>query len=234
MSQTMQPRSGEEAPQVILLRLARAVDMFQLPQSDLFSEYRNFLTGVDYCMSELRSRRRRDAVRLDLELPPSEVQEGIAEQIARSLRAYCEHRIAYNRRERRAVRFDGMSSLRVGIPIAVVGLVVAVIAAKAAGSAGSSNVVLDTLGWVLAWVGLWFPLDTLLFSPLAYGRENRVLALLAEAEVSVRAAEPPFPEKRGAYRRVLDEGGSEPEEPAGDRQNSHQDGDRKDQGAPLR
>ena len=43
--------------QVIELRLMRAHDMFEMPQTDLFSEYRNFLTGVDFCLSELRGRR---------------------------------------------------------------------------------------------------------------------------------------------------------------------------------
>jgi len=39
---------------------------------------------------------------------------------------------------------------------------------------------------VLGWIGLWFPLDALLFYPFTYSRENRVLRLLAEADVVVR------------------------------------------------
>jgi hypothetical protein len=38
---------------------------------------------------------------------------------------------------------------------------------------------------VLVWVGVWFPLDTILFTPLSYGRENRVLQQLRDAEISV-------------------------------------------------
>ena len=87
-----------------------------MPQSDLFSEYRNFLTGVDYSLSELRSRRSRAPVRLELSMPSSEVDDGTAGQIGRTLRRYCEHRIDYNKRERRAVRYDGLWSLRVGCP----------------------------------------------------------------------------------------------------------------------
>jgi len=45
--------------------------------------------------------------------------------------------------------------------------------------------VVDSAGWVLVWVGLWFPLDTLLFTPLSYGRENRVLGRLRSASVVV-------------------------------------------------
>ena len=40
--------------------------------------------------------------------------------------------------------------------------------------------VADHLGWVLGWLGLWYPLDQLLFYPLAYGREQRALRRLRE------------------------------------------------------
>ena len=43
----------------------------------------------------------------------------------------------------------------------------------------------DTGGWVLVWLGLWFPLDTMLFTPLAYGRENRVLERLRRANIAL-------------------------------------------------
>ena len=48
---------GRGRGQVIELRLNRAEEMFALAQTDLFSEYRNYLTGVEYCISLLRSQR---------------------------------------------------------------------------------------------------------------------------------------------------------------------------------
>ncbi len=184
----------EEDHRTLHLRLTRADDMFEMPQTDLFSEYRNFLTGVDYCISELRSRSKRMPVRLELELPSSEIDPQTQGQVQRTLQRYCDHRLCYNVRERRAVRLDGLSSLKIGLPVAVLGILVALVGAKAAGTSGNTNVLLDTGGWVLAWVGLWYPLDTLLFSPLAYGRENQVLRLLREAPIRVR---PPADELAG-------------------------------------
>ena len=175
--------------QIIRLHLGRAEDMFQVPQTDLFSEYRSFLTGVDYSISELRSRRSRAHVRIEATMPPTEVDEGTAERITHTLRRYCDNRIAYNKRERRAVRYDGLWSLRIGVPIAILGLIAVVNTVTIAGQ-GNTNLAFDTLGWVLVWVGLWFPLDTILFSPLAYGRENRSLALLREAEIVIVPGQP--------------------------------------------
>ena len=177
---------GDRGPRVISLRLMRPEEMFVMGQTDLFSEYRNFLTGVEYCISELRCRRSGGPVRLDLSLPVAEIDEGISERISRTLDRYCNHRITHNKRERRAIRLDGLSSLLVGAPIVLLGFLLVVAASRIVGHSGNSNLILDTGGWVLVWVGLWFPLDTLLFTPLSYGRENRALELLRGADVTIR------------------------------------------------
>ena len=171
---------------VIRLQLSRAEDLFEMPQTDMFSEYRSFLTGVDYCLSELRSHPTRSPVRLELELPASDIDTETRERLKRTLRRYCEHRMSYNQRERRAIRLDGVSSLKVGLPVALLGMVIALVGSSLIGPNGNATILLDTGGWVLTWVGLWFPLDTLLFTPLAHGRENRALVLLREAEVEIQ------------------------------------------------
>lgn len=177
--------------QVIELRLNRAEDMFALAQTDLFSEYRNYLTGVEYCISLLLSRRMRSPVRLQLSLPPAEVEDGMADRFGVALRRYCSQRIRYNERERRAVRLGGIRSLWIGIPIAVIGYLLVIFEHRLVGPSG--NIVLDTTGWVLVWVGVWYPLDTVLFSPLGYGRENRSLQYLRDAEISVTTWQPKTP-----------------------------------------
>ena len=162
--------------------------MFALAQTDLFSEYRNYLTGVEYCISLLRSKRLRSPVRLQLSLPPAEVEDGMADRFGVALRRYCNQRIRYNERERRAVRLGGIRSLLVGVPIVVVGYLLVILENRLVGPTG--NIVLDTTGWVLVWVGVWFPLDTFFFSPLGYGRENRALQHLRDAEISVTTWQP--------------------------------------------
>jgi hypothetical protein len=171
--------------QVIELDLMRADDMFQMPQTDLFSEHRNFLSGIDFCISELRGRRSRRPVQLDIQLPPEQIDDGVAERLARTLRRYCNNRIRYNGHEGRAMRVGGISALRIGVPVTGVGLVLTALATKIRPANGAGNLITDHLGWVLAWIGLWFPLDEFLFYPLDYGRESRVLRLLAEARVVV-------------------------------------------------
>jgi hypothetical protein len=172
---------------VIHLRLARISDMFEMPQTDLFSEYRNFLTGVDLCLSELRSTNLHRPVRLEIELPPSAIDENARpERFNPTLRRYCDHRIRYDVKERRAMRLGGMSALRIGLPLAIVGLVLTAWSTHRADGSEITAVV-DHIGWVLAWLGLWFPLDQVLFYPLSYRREERALQRLRDAEVVISA-----------------------------------------------
>ena len=173
---------------MIELRLHRADEMFALAQTDLFSEYRNYLTGVEYCISVLRSQRIRGTVRLQLSLPRAEVDDALGDRLSLALRRYCDQRISYNERERRAVRLGGLRSLWVGVPIVVIGYLLVIFENRLVGHSG--NIVLDTTGWVLVWVGVWFPLDTFFFSPLGYGRENRALRRLRGAEISVTNWQP--------------------------------------------
>jgi hypothetical protein len=175
--------TGGDKIQVIELRLTTVQEMFELPQTDLFSEYRNFLTGVDFCLSEMRGQRSFRPVRLEIRLPPEEIDDGMAERLGRTLRRYCEHRIRYNRRESSSQRFGGLSALRIGAPICVVGLALTLISSSELAPTGVGEVLSDQLGWVMVWIGLWFPLDQMLFYPLSYGREAKVLQLLADAAI---------------------------------------------------
>jgi hypothetical protein len=177
----------DKTHQVIQLHLERAQDMFEMPQTDLFSEFRNFLTGIEFCVSELRSHNSRKPVRIEIELPRSEVTDDIEERIARTLRRYCAHRTAYSSRERRAVRFDGLTALRIGLPLTAVGLALTVTATVMDTPEEVYKTVIDHLGWVLAWIGLWYPLDTLCFYGHPYTRELRALHLLHDAQIVVVA-----------------------------------------------
>jgi hypothetical protein len=174
--------------QIIELRLNRAEEMFVLAQTDLFSEYRNFLTGVEYCISLLRSQPIRWPVRLQLKLPTAELADGLGDRLSVALRRYCNQRISYNERERSATRLGGLRSLWIGLPIVVIGYLLVIYEDSLVGRSG--NIVLDTTGWVLVWVGIWFPLDTLFFTPLGYTREIRALKHLRDAEISVTTWQP--------------------------------------------
>jgi hypothetical protein len=171
--------------EVIRLRLGRVEDMFQTPEWDASSSG-GFEPGIDICISELLSRRRsRSPVRLELELPAPPVEPETSTRLREAIGRYCEDRIAHNDRQRHITRRDGYAALKIGIPIALVGLVIAV--ATAVAQTDTDYTLPNLAGWVLAWVGLWYPLDTIAFGSVAPRRENTALARLQVAEVHITA-----------------------------------------------
>jgi hypothetical protein len=167
--------------EVIHLRLGRLEDMFRTSESHVLSPHSRFEPGIDYCISELRSRRSRLPVRLELELPSPQLDSEARTRLRQTLHRYCEDRIGRNDRERRIARRDAYAALKLGVPVAIVGLAIAV--ATAVARAQEDYTLPNLAGWVLAWVGLWYPLDALLFSSVAPKRENAVLSRLQDAEV---------------------------------------------------
>lgn len=171
---------------IITLRMQEPENLFQLPTTDLFSEYRNYRTGVEAALSELRTHRSGDQVELHITMPAAKIRAGLADRMTRALRDYCDQRIVFNNREKNGVRRDGLTALWIGLPITVVGLWLTFWTATADHTEGV-EAILSHLGWVLAWVGLWFPLDVILFSPHQYNRENRALRVLRSATVRLEA-----------------------------------------------
>jgi hypothetical protein len=171
--------------EVIRLPLGRVEDMFETPPWDASSPHGRFEPGIDTCISELRSRGRRSPVRLELELPASQVDPETPTRLRETIARYCEDRIGANNRQRLIARRDGYAALKIGIPVALVGLGIAV--ATAVAQSNDDFTLPNLAGWVLAWVGLWYPLDTILFSSVGPKRENAVLERLQVADVDVTA-----------------------------------------------
>jgi hypothetical protein len=169
--------------EVIRLRLGQLEDMFQTPGWDATSPHSPFEPGIDYCISELRSRKSRLPVRLELELPTPELDAETPALLRTSLSRYCGERIDRNNRERRIARRVAYAALKVGIPIALIGLAIAVVTTVA--NSQDDFTLPNLAGWVLAWVGLWYPLDMILFSSVVPKRENAAITRLRDAEVVV-------------------------------------------------
>lgn len=175
------------ATNVISLSLSHVGEMFDAIPSDPLAEDRLFESGVDHCLSVLRSHPLRGPIRLEVTLPAASIDSETPGQLTRSLHRYCDQRMAANHRSVQATRLEGFQTLFIGVPLVVAGLLIVFMASQLVEEHGNPNLVLQTIGGVLAWVGLWFPLDTMVFTPQALLRENRVLRRLRKAELSVRS-----------------------------------------------
>jgi hypothetical protein len=181
------PASGDDRAAVIRLDLARAVDMFERPQVELGSNHGTFQPGIELCIAELESRPTGRPVHLELTLPQSEISEGLEERLAVTMRRYCDERSYVNDCSRRSTQRSGVRALRIGLPVTLLGLTITAIAFHLGDSDDPQTAVVDILGWVLAWLGLWYPFDKLIFYASDFVRENRALEELRDAHITVVA-----------------------------------------------
>lgn len=179
---------------VIRLDLVRAVDMFETPPVALGADHGTFVPGIELCITELKGKPTLLPVHLELTLPQSEISAGLDERLAVTTRRYCDERAYQNDCTIRSTRRSGVRALRIGLPITLLGLAITALAFNVGDSDDPQTAVVDILGWVLAWLGLWYPFDKLVFYPADHVRENRALRALRDARITLIPRPPDEPQ----------------------------------------
>ena len=81
---------------------------------------------------------------------------------------------------------QGLASLRPGIPLFVIGLLLSTDFLAPDVPEFFQNLLGNGVFLVIAWVGLWYPLDLLFFARLPLRRERRALDTLRTMPVEIR------------------------------------------------
>jgi len=157
----------------------------ETPRLELGSTIGGFTPGIEQCIADLAGHPEEKGVQLEVALPPDEITPDLAERMTVTLRRFCSERAAYNASARSATIRSGVRAFRVGLPVTIVGLAISAGATRIGDIDDALRAMVDILGWVLAWVGLWYPFDKILFYPLDHLRENRALATLGRADVRI-------------------------------------------------
>jgi hypothetical protein len=182
-------RNGRAGAYEFTVRLEDPNELFEPRGSDVLAGRPPQDPAIEQIHDELHSHPRDLPAAVAIVLPPDkatpDVERGVEEAVAR----YCATEITRTERELEAIRRDGLQTLLFGAVVLAVGLVL-------------SEAVLRTRGWpkelrdflgnglflVVAWVGLWYPLDTLFYSGRPYRAELKALRSMARLRFVVRPA----------------------------------------------
>lgn len=145
--------------------------------------------GVDELLGELLGRsgirRRRRVV---LTLPAAALADPqVAARLETGLRRWCTARTERVERESRSLWRQGLWALRGGTVLFVVGLVLSTNFLEPDVPQFFQDVLGNGVFLVIAWIGLWYPLDLLFFARSPAKREMRALDVLATMPLEVRA-----------------------------------------------
>jgi hypothetical protein len=146
--------------------------------------------GIDQIRDELDARSLPPALATVIVLPRAQVKPGLSCDIATAVERYCAMGISKAENEIRLLRREGFKTLLIGLSL----FVVFVSLAEALVHTGLPSPVRNFLGEdglfiVVGWVGLWYPIETLLYSRRPYRREIAILQTIRGMRIEVRPAD---------------------------------------------
>lgn len=180
----------------VSVRLRTPSELFSVGAPDLFDEAVRLRPGIEELETGLLWHRLPHGVSVDVHLPADQIGPDTAADLESALRRYCALRLEEMEQRLRIMRRDGLGALGVGLVIFGAGLYLSYLLSQRRLPEAIRVVFGDGVFLVIAWVGLWYPLDTLVFAPRPLLRERRLLRLLAVAHVS------PVPETAISSRRA--------------------------------
>jgi hypothetical protein len=144
--------------------------------------------GAEELLAEVLGRPRISrSRRVVLTLPaPAAAEADLTARLETALRRWCAARTFRVERDSRALWRQGLWSLRSGLVLFVVGLVLSTNFLDPDVPQFLQDVLGNGVFLVIAWIGLWYPLDLLLFARSPAKREMRALDALATMPVEVR------------------------------------------------
>ena len=185
--------TGDAGGRELVVHLRRPEDLVTVDPAALLADDGDdarTVPGAKELLDEVLARRRRsrrgDRVVLTLPAGSPEDLDAVTARLTAALRRWCRRGIEDDEREQDVMRRLGVASLRPGIPLFLVGLLFSTDFLAPDVPEFFQNLLGNGVFLVIAWVGLWYPLDSLFFARLPVKRRSKALDALLAMPVEVR------------------------------------------------
>jgi len=183
-------RNQRGAVRELTLELGEADELFAARGPDVASGTPPLPPGIEQIRDELDARSLPAALAAVIVLPRAKVKPDLARDITRAVERYCETRISKAEKEIRLLRQEGVRTLGIGLSLFLVFVAIA----EAVVRSRLPAVVRDFFGSdglliVVGWVGMWYPVETLLYSGRPRRQEIAILRAMRAMRIVVRAAD---------------------------------------------
>lgn len=160
----------------IHLHLSDVKTFFQVPEIDPFVGEDLDISGIDQLMDALKAQSdwKKRALSAVLHLPPAAHADPHVGQMPAALARYCDKQIQYSRRKITELRLEGRHALRMGVVFLVVCFGLSALTEKVAGSESLFGQLLVEGLIIAGWVGLWHPLELLLYAWWPYAQDIKL------------------------------------------------------------
>ncbi|MDQ6880249.1 MAG: hypothetical protein M3082_21600 [Candidatus Dormibacteraeota bacterium] len=201
--------NARRRPAEVTIHLASVRDLFNPPEFDVTATYGLLVSGMEHLLEELTPRNVKRGVRVTLVLPTEQTGGGSQEELSLAIARYCDLRLYRLDLALRSQRRDGLGSLRIGLSLFLVGILFSYAFSRPDVPENLQLLLGSGAFLVLAWVGLWYPLDSLAFARRPLLRERRVWREIRKMELVLRTdqdhSDYPSPRPAGPDRSSRDD-----------------------------
>jgi hypothetical protein len=180
-------RNRSQPARELTLELGEADEFFAGSEPNVAAGRPGLPPGIDQIREELDASSLPPALATVIVLPRAQVKPDLSCEIARAIDRYCEMGIAKAKNEIRMLRREGFHTLLIGLALFVVFVTIAEALVRTRLPSPLRNFLgEDGLFIVVGWVGLWYPIETLLYSRRPYRREIAVLQVIRRMQIEIR------------------------------------------------
>lgn len=178
---------GHEPPTDVVVELDTVDELFAADPRGLLAGGRRIDSGMDELVERLLAQKSVPAdqrVILDIATECSDQQ---ITEVVEAVRRYCSLRLRRATREHNLIWRQGKRSLLSGSLLFVAGITLSYLFSRPEMGEALNELLGDGVFLVVAWVGLWYPLDLLFIAREQAKREMSVLANMLILPIAVRA-----------------------------------------------
>lgn len=186
-------RETRAAPTDVVIELDNVDELFAADPRELLAGAHRIDSGIDELVERLLAQKKIAAdqrVVLDI---ASDCSDELATEVVAAVRRYCELRMRRANREHDLIWRQGMRSLLSGSLLFVVGIALSYVFTRPVMGEFANDLLGNGVFLVVAWIGLWYPLDLLFIAREQAKRETRVLGKMLTIPVVVRAHDRALP-----------------------------------------
>ena len=180
-------------PTDVVIELDTVDELFSVDPRDLLSGAHRIDSGMDELVERFLAQKTITAEQRIVLNVANEVSEEVAATVTLAVRRYCQLRMRRAIREHNLIWRQGKRSLFSGSLLFIIGIALSYAFTRPI----MGDVVEGLLGngvfLVVAWVGLWYPLDLLFIAREQAKREIHILGLMLDVPVVVRARDRTLP-----------------------------------------
>ena len=177
------------AAREVTLELQDADELFVARDPNVAAGMPGLPSGIERIRQELDNRSLPGSLAAMIVLPGAEVTPSLARDIRRAVERYCEMGISRAEDEIRRLRREGTQTMLIGVSMFAVFVSIAEIVVRTSlPQAVKDFLGSDGLFLVVGWVGLWYPIETLVYSPRPHRQEIAMLRVMRTMRIEVRAA----------------------------------------------